>query len=159
VPISLNDLTVNFANIDGAELVEDWRWLVGTERLPILVTALGDVFLQDTSDGTVHLLSVGSGTVEQIASSVEEFRTLLNDEQFVVDNFVPKIVMELRALGERLAPNQLYSYKVPPVLGGKYSIDNLEPTDIRVHFSILGQTCRQVQGVPDGTPVGKPSRG
>ncbi len=153
MPITINDLTVNFSGIDAAEVVEDWRWLVGEHRLPILLTALGDAFLQDVTDGSVHLLSVGPGTIEQVAASFEEFNVLLNDKEFVVENFAPQIVVELRGLGQTLAPGQIYGYKVPPVLGGKYSTENLEPTDIRVHFSILGQTHRQLQNVPEGTPI------
>ena len=153
MPITLEDLTVNFADIDGVELVEDWLWLVGEHRLPILLTALGDAFLQDALDGSVHLLEVGPGTTKQVAVSVEEFKLLLNDKEFVVENFVPRIIVELRGLGQALAPDQIYGYKIPPVLGGKYSTENLEPTDIRIHFSILGQTHRQLQGVPEGTRI------
>jgi len=153
VPITLNDLTVNFAGIDGAELVQDWQWLVGERRLPVLLTALGDAFLQDVSDGSVHLLATGAGTTEQVAATSKEFAALLNDKEFVVENFAPEIVVELRALGLTLAPGQLYGYKIPPVLGGEYSTSNLEPTDIRIHFSLLGQTHRQLQGVPEGTAI------
>ena len=49
MPITLEDLTVNFAGIEGADLVEDWRWLVGEQRLPILLTALGTNFLRKLS--------------------------------------------------------------------------------------------------------------
>jgi hypothetical protein len=153
VPITIDDLTVNFSDIDGSELVEDWRWLVGDQRLPILLTALGDAFLQDVSDGSVHRLAVGPGTTDQVAASLEEFSALLDDREFVVENFAPRIVVELRGLGHALAPGQVYGYKVPPVLGGKYSTENLEPTDMRIHFSLLGQTHRQLQNVPEGTPI------
>ena len=153
LPLTMNDLTVNFAGIDRGSLVEEWRWLVGEQRLPILLTALGDAFLQDASDGSVHLLAAGPGKFEQVATSVEEFTSMLRDKEFVEENFVPRIVVEMRSLGHNLAPGQVYGYKVPPVLGGEYSIENLEPTDIGVHFSILGQAHRQLKGVPDGTTV------
>ena len=32
--------------------------------------------------------------------------------------------------GKILKETEVYSYKNPPVLGGDYSIDNIEPTDI-----------------------------
>lgn len=153
MPITIDDLTVNFSGIDASEIVEDWRWLVGGQRLPILLTALGDAFLQDVSDGSVHLLAVGPGTTEQVAASFEELRALLNDKEFVVENFAPRIVAELRGLGQTLFPGQIYGYKVPPVLGGKYSTENLEPTDILVHFSVLGQTHRHLQNVPEGASI------
>ena len=52
-----------------------------------------------------------------------------------------------------LAEGQIYSYKTPPVLGGEYSTDNLEPTGIAVHFSVLGQIHRQVKDLPPGTKI------
>jgi hypothetical protein len=52
-----------------------------------------------------------------------------------------------------LAQGQLYSYRVPPALGGEYSADNLEPTDISVHFSILGQINQRARNLPEVTEI------
>jgi hypothetical protein len=153
VPITLNDLTVNFAHLDRATLLSDWHWLIGDRRLPVLLTAIGDAFLQDTDDGTVHLLSSGEGTVQQVAENAVELQALLNTKDFVVEHFVPSLIVELRRDEQLLRPGQLYGYKIPPCLGGAYSSENLEPTDIEVHFSILGQTHRQTKGLEPGTPI------
>ena len=37
---------------DGSDLLEDWRWLIGTSAKPLLVSSIGDAFLED-ADG-VH---------------------------------------------------------------------------------------------------------
>lgn len=37
------------------------------------------------------------------------------------------------------------------VLGGDYSIENIDPVDISVHFAFTGQICEQISGLPDGT--------
>ena len=42
-----------------------------------------------------------------------------------------------------------------PVLGGDYSLENFEMTDISVHFSITGQICSQVKDLPERTRIGK----
>jgi hypothetical protein len=39
------------------------------------------------------------------------------------------------------------------VIGGEYSVDNIEPTDMNVHFAFSGQICQQVKDLPDGTKV------
>ena len=153
MPITLDDLTVNCAHLDRARILEDWIWLIGDRRLPILVTALGDAFVQDLDDGSVHLLSAGEGTIQRVADSGTNFEELLSDRDFVTENFVPDVIVELRGGGRTLPPGQVYGYKVPPHLGGDYSIDNLEPTDISVHFSVLGQLHRQTQSLPPGTPI------
>jgi Domain of unknown function (DUF1851) len=153
--ISLDDLTVRFDHLDGASLLEDWRWLVGDSMHVALISALGDTFLQDARDGSVHLLAAGSGDFLRIADNLEQFSELLGTPDFVVDQFAPGVVVEMRALGRPLVPGQVYGYKKPPALGGTYSTDNLEPTDISVHFSLLGQILRQVRDLPPGTPISR----
>lgn len=151
--ITMNDLTVNFQHLDREALLSDWRWLIGPTKQPILLAAIGDAYLQDAEDGTIHLLDVGGGALEQIADSVEEFQALLGDREFVTDSFVPSTIVQLRNAGKTLEPGQIYSYVHPPILGGAYSIENLTPTDIAVHYSVLGQVHEQVKDLPEGTPI------
>jgi Domain of unknown function (DUF1851) len=40
-----------------------------------------------------------------------------------------------------------------PMLGGEYSVENIEPVDISVHFALAGQICEQIKDLPDGTKV------
>lgn len=151
--MTLNDLTVNFTHLNRATLLSAWQWLIGTSKLPVLIAASGDAFVQDTSDGSVHVLDVGSGAMHQVASSFEEFQALLQDNDFVVDYFAVEMIGDLRASGCILKAGEIYSFKQPPVLGGDYVLSNIEPTDIEVHFSIAGQIHEQVAALPDGTPV------
>lgn len=69
--------------------------------------------------------------------------------------FVPQLIGDILTSGKRLAPSECFGYKVPPVLGGEVQPDNFEPTDLQVHFGILGQIHRQVKDLPPGTPIGK----
>ena len=62
--------------------------------------------------------------------------------------FIPQLVGDLIAGGKRLAPGQCYSYKIPPVLEGEIAPANFEPTDLSVHFSVLGQIHRQIKDTP-----------
>jgi hypothetical protein len=153
VALTLNDLTVNFSHLPRETLLQEWVWLIGTRRFPILITALGDAFVQDADDGSVHLLSAGAGTLSRVSEDVAAFRQRLADRTFVLDNFVPSIIETLRDSGKSLGHGQLYSYRVPPALGGEYSADNLEPTDISVHFSILGQINQRARNLPEGTGI------
>ena len=72
--LTLNDLTVSFAHLPRERLLQEWVWLIGARRLPILITALGDAFLQDVDDGSVHLLSAGPGTLGKVADDVATFQ-------------------------------------------------------------------------------------
>ena len=99
--LTWNELTVSADTYTQADLLSEWRWLLGTSYQIILVSSLGDIFQG----------------------------------------------------GLRLARGQCFSYRLPPMLGGVWEPANFEPTDLSVHFSILGQVCRQVRALPEGTPV------
>jgi hypothetical protein len=151
--MSLDDLTVNFGHLDRAELLSDWQWLLGTTKLPILVTAAGDTFVQDTEDNSVHFLDVASGELKRVAESPDEFSSLLEDRDFVMGHFSVELIADLRQAGRTLEPGQLYSFKKPTVLGGEYVLNNFEPASIEVHFSLLGQIHEQVRKLPPGTKI------
>ena len=151
--ITMNDLTVNFSHLDRDTLLEDWSWLIGPNKLPILVTAAGDAFVQDTYDGTVHFLDVGAGQMRPVAGDPDELHSLLANKEFVVNHLAVQMVRALIQSGMRLDAGQIYNFKVPPILGGKYALENVEVTDSAVHFSLTGQICRQAQDLPEGTPI------
>lgn len=151
--MDLNDLTVNFAHLDRQSLLEDWSWLIGNSRIPILLPASGDAFVQDTGTGAVYFLDVGAGALSTVATSFDEFISFLSDREFVMNYFAVEMVADLRYSGCLLSPGQIYSFKKPPVLGGDYVLSNIEPTDIEVHYSVAGQIHEQVSKLPEGTPI------
>ena len=146
------ELTVDFEHLDRERLLADWRWLTGTSKLPVLLAAIGDAFLQD-HDGSVHFLDTSAGELERAAGDAVSFGTMLRDPAFVTEHFAVDVVAELRANGLLLEPGQIYSFEQPPVLGGSFETANVEAADIEVHFSITGQIHEQVRDLPAGTPV------
>ncbi len=151
--MTLDDLTVNFEHLNRETLLEDWEWLIGEKKLPILLAASGDAFLQDTEDGTVHFLDVAANQVGLVAESANEFESLLSDRDFVGEYLSVQMVGDLRLKGLVLETGQIYSFIKPPTLGGPYALDNIEITDIEVHFSLNGQIGRQIKNLPPGTPI------
>jgi hypothetical protein len=151
--LTLDDLTVSIRHLDRATLLRDWRWLTGPTKLPVLVTALGNVFVRDAQDDTIHVLDAGPGTLTQVAGCLDEFRKHLRERDFVTEHFVPLIVIRMRERGVFLQPGQLYGFKKAPPLGGEYSPDNLEPTDIDVHFALLGQLHQRNRQPPEAAAI------
>jgi hypothetical protein len=137
--LTMEDLTVSISHLDRQALLRDWLWLVGPNKVPVLVTALGNAFLVDKETGAIYVLDAGPGTLQQVATSGDDFRARLRDKEFVIEQFAPIIVVRMRERGYTLTRGQLYSFRTPPALGGEYSPDNLEPTDIETHFATLGQ--------------------
>ena len=149
--LTWNDLTVSFEHLDRAKLLEDWQWLVGT-ALPIMVSSVGDAFLQ-TESGEIFWLLTGSAEIEKVADSFEEFQGKLQDHELVHDWFLISIVAQLKEQGLILEQGKLYGFKQLPALGGKYESDNFELTDIEVHFAMTGQMNFQIKDLPDGTQI------
>jgi hypothetical protein len=138
---------------DKPGILGDWTWLTGTGKRPLLLTAAGDAFVQDQGDGSVHFLNVSTAQIFQVAESAQAFDALLADPAFVEEYLCPHFVDHLRTLGKVLKRNQIYSYRVPLSLGGEVSADNVDVTNLEVHFSIAGQIARQIAGLPSGTPI------
>jgi hypothetical protein len=151
VPLTWNDLTVSFEHIDRTKLLEDWQWLVGSS-LPILITSVGDVFLQNEK-GEVYWLITGSAEFEKVADNYEEFQAKLNDNNLIHEWFLVPVVSQLKEQGVQLEQGKLYGFKKLPVLGGQYEAENFELTDIEVHFAMSGQMNFKIKDLPDGTKV------
>lgn len=155
--MTLNDLTVSFSHLNREGLLSEWQWLIGADKLPILLTASGDAFVQDINDGSVHILNTVEGDLQRIADSMDEFRLCLTDREFVGSHFSVQMVGDLRSLGCVLQRGQIYSFKHPPALGGEFDTGNIEVTDIEVHFSVSGQIHKQVSSLTPGTRIAKVS--
>lgn len=150
--ITWSDLTIPADGIDAAHLLDEWRWLVPKGLEPVVISALGDVFLQDEK-GRIFWLDTGWGQLTEVARDFEEFETLLKDEETAVEWFIPQLVGDLMQQGHELGRGQCFGFVVPPVLGGKIALDNFEPIDVNVHVGVLGQIHRQVKDLPPGTPI------
>jgi len=147
------ELTVEVTPASRASLLEDWTWLVGAGKVAIVVTPCGDAFLEDSSTHRVFFLDTQAAQLDPVAASRSELRDLLAEPEFIADKFCQDVVEEMRSKGERLVAGQVYSLKVPLVLGGRFRADNLEATDAQVHFSVLGHVQRQVKELPPGTSI------
>ena len=151
MPLTWDDLTVSFEHIDRTKLVEDWQWLVDSS-LPILITSVGDAFLQN-ENGEIYWLITGSAELQKVANSYEEFQAKLNDNNLIHEWFLVPVVSQLKERGVQLEQGKLYGFKQLPVLGGKYEAENFELTDIEVHFAMSGQMNFKIKDLPDGTKV------
>jgi hypothetical protein len=150
--ITWDDLTVNFADFQSEDLLKDWRWLIGDSAQPILISSVGDAFIQDET-GKILWLDTGGGEITEVASSYEVFQAELKDEEKVNEWFLAPIVAELKGLNIFLERRQCYSYKQLPIVGGQYEASNFQPADLSFHFAATGQLCFLLKDIPDGTQI------
>ena len=143
---------VNFDGFSVEKIVEEWKWLIGNNLTPILISCIGDLFLIDT-DEKIYWLNTGEGKIEFIAKNRNEFNDKLTDKTLVNELFMCDLVEQIFDSGILLAENQLLSFKKLPVIGGKYKVENFYKLTIEEHFSITGEIHRQLSSLPDGTEV------
>jgi hypothetical protein len=151
--ITLADLTVQLPEPARGRLLDDWVWLVEDARLPVLVTATGNAFVQRASTKEILFLDCTAGELTPVAEDPAAITARMQDPEFVREFLDVDTVAEMRKLGVRLSDGNVYSWKQPPILGGQRDASNLEPTDAEVHFAIAGQIHERVKDLPAGTPI------
>lgn len=150
--LTMNDLTINPGALNRETLLSDWAWAMEEPMLPVMLTAMGDVFAQGKS-GAVYFMDIAAGKIERVAPNGDAFRALLTDAAFVTAKMRPERILRLRKMGLTLGPGQVYGYQQPPALGGSETPDNTEATDVAVHIGMNGQIHRQIKDLPPGTPI------
>ena len=149
---SVNDYLIDHSNFDWDSLLTEWKPILPESFTVWLMNRFGDLFLV-TDDGSVHQLDVGMGSFEKVADSQNHFADLCEDPENVSDWLMIPLVDELEAAGLSLSPNQCYTYRQIPVVGGDYSVENTTVTDIAHHLNGLGRIHSQVRNLPDGSLV------
>jgi hypothetical protein len=148
----LDDLTVKFDMDSGHRLTENWTWLIGVDKTPVIVSAIGDMFLKDKAD-KIYWLDVGGGEFKEVADGLPDFEEKLKNIETVDEWFLIDLTTALRLSDKKLKHGQLYSYKKLPIIGGDYTVDNFAPLDIEGHFRFTGHFHKQIKDLPDGTIV------
>lgn len=150
--MAITDYLIDQQGHEWSSMLSEWHWLLPENLTVWMVNRFCDViFVKE--DGTVHLLDSGAGTVKELAASRESFFTLVDQGDNADNWFLLSLTDQCTASGLTLAPGQCYSFKVPPVLGGKYELENIVPADLAVTFSFLAQIHLQTKDLLDGTPI------
>jgi hypothetical protein len=150
--VNINDYLIDQRGKDWAKLLSVWSGLLPEYFTLWLVNRFGDLFVV-LDDGSVHMLDVGHASLKRLADSRDQFAELLD-----VDNnantwlMIPLVDKCVRAL-PALKPSQCYGYKNPPLLGGKYAVENCAALEIAEHYSFLAHIHEQTKDLPEGAQV------
>ena len=150
--MDIGDYLIDPRGKNWSQLLSPWSGTIPPQFTLWLVNKLGDLFVV-IEDGSVHMLDVGSGVVTRLADSRDHFADLLgqgdNAGRWLLLSLVDECASELPPLTDA----QCYGFKIPPLLGGKYTLDNIEPTSLAIHYSLLADIHRQTKDLPDGTKI------
>jgi hypothetical protein len=150
--MQLTNLIKDISKIDTEDICSDWQWLLKNQKSVILVSSIGDIFLLGNDD-SVYWLQTDGGILTKVAENVTQFEIFLSEPDKIHNWFLPLLIDKLINAGKILKDSEVYSLKTMGVLGGDYSVENIQPTDISVHFALTGQISRQISDLPDGTKV------
>ncbi len=150
--MNVQDYLIEQSGKDWGELLSGWAGTLPASFTVWLVNRFGDVFAV-FEDGSVHMLDVGTGMVRRLADSRDDFATQIDAGDNANNWLMTPLVDQCVAAGVTLSEDQCYGYKIPPILGGKYAVENVAPTNLSVHYSLLADIYRQTKDLPDGTRI------
>jgi hypothetical protein len=148
----LQDYTIDHRGFDWPDLLAPWAWLLPRELTVWIMNRFGDLFLVMT-DGSVHMLDVGGGSLKRIADSRDNFALRIDEGDNANDWLMIPLVDQLVQAGRRLQVGECYSYWQLPLLGGDYTLENTRVVTIDHHYKAFGPIHEKLKDVPDGTRV------
>ena len=136
-------LTKTFGQLTLDRALESWRWLGVEGKTPVLSSLFGDVILQDSTG--YWFLDMVEGTLSRPWSSHPEIQATLESERGQDQYLLGGLALAADGAGLKLEENEIYAFKVPPVLGGPFDLANLEVADFVVSVNLLGQLHDQIR--------------
>lgn len=152
MPPRVLPLNIELSNLNLADLLAEWRWVVPADYTAIQMTKFGDWFFADPV-GRVFLLDLIEGNLCQVASSVAEYNQLKNTSDKQTDWFLDGLVFRCDSEGLQLHEGECYGWKIHPMIGGKFEFANIQIFSLRVYQPLMGQLLRQWNQLEPGDPI------
>ncbi len=150
--MNIHDYLIDDSGCDWPRMLEHWRWRLPPRFKVWLVNRFGDLFLI-LPDETVHRLDIGDGVLSKVAENREEFYRKTDDVNIINDWFLIPLADDLVAAGKTLNPGQCYCYRILPVLGGGYDVDDFVIKDLAYLYAAFGPIHERIKDLPDGTKI------
>jgi hypothetical protein len=147
------DLTKRFGDREFATALESWAWL-GLEGLaPRFTSLFGDVFFE-AGDGSWWFLDTFEGELLRPWESYTDLAAELDTEQGRDDRLMATLAIgAYHRRGLRLEGSQIYAYAPPPIVTGRFDVDEIQIFDFAVVVNLAGQLHRQLRDKPAGYTV------
>lgn len=139
----MREIAIDCEGLDWKPLLSDWRWLVPADHVPMLLGAFGDWIIAGP-DGTVWNLDLLEGRYERIAADASQFHEAAAEEanmnRWLTADWAT-MAFERGLFPER---DECLGWKIHPILGGPFSIENIEVFRLTVYQSLMAQMHRQI---------------
>lgn len=131
---------------------ENWSWtgLIASNILKI--NNFGNIIVQDTK-GTIWRIIPEDLSCLIISENIIDFEIIKKTEEFSIDWEMENLIELASSKFGLLSNNEKYCLKIPSILGGTYTHDNLGKISFSELISASGNLARQIKDMPDGTEV------
>jgi hypothetical protein len=150
--MDVSDYLIEHEQIDWPSILAGWAWLLPAEFTVWLMNRYGDLFLV-FEDDSVHLMDVANGSLDRLADNRDDFCQRIDQGNNANDWLMIPLVDRLVAAEKDLAPGRCYSFVIPPILGGDYTVGNTATLGVAEHFEVYAAIHKQLRDLPDGTKV------
>jgi len=134
------------------EIKDAWGW-VGIDPQEIVVeNEFGNLIVKD-SKNRFWRLCPEDVYCEVVAESIEEYNTLIKDEEFLEDWFMSAMVEHAKNTLGKLEPGYKYYMVIPGVLGGEYGGSNVKTAPLHEIIRFSGDLGRQIKDLPDDEQI------
>ena len=134
------------------EIRDAWNW-VGLEPEEVVIeNEFGNLVVKDTSNKFWRLCPEDV-YCEVIAENIEQYNTIIKDEEFLEDWFMSAMVQEAENTLGTLEPGYKYHMVIPGVLGGEYGGTNIKVAPLVEIIRFSGDLGKQIKDLPEGAEI------
>jgi hypothetical protein len=131
---------------------QGWGWKLGKPLKVVATNRFGNV-LVEIAGGRFFRIVPEDLACEEFAHSKAELDKKMEDEAFIRDWEMVRLVERAEASLGEAGNGRVYYLVIPSVLGGAYSVENIRTIPHHELLSCSGDIARQMVGVPDGAQV------
>lgn len=150
-PRPIFQLTKNFSPDVYTRALESWAWLDLTHKTPFATSLFGDVFF--VSHDGYWFLDQLEGSLSKVATTRDDLLTVWGSPEGQDHYLLGGLAHSAAVRGLSLKDSEVYTFEIPPILGGKRDLANVRVMDFVVALNIAGQSHDQVRKLPPGTEI------
>tara|TARA_R110001592_G_scaffold361526_1_gene672382 strand:+ start:626 stop:1075 length:450 start_codon:yes stop_codon:yes gene_type:complete len=134
------------------EIEEAWGWVGIKPQEVVIENEFGNLIVKDFDDKFWRICPEDV-YCEVVAESIEEYNTLIKNEEFLEDWFMSAMVTEAEQNLGVLEPGYKYHMVIPGVLGGEYGGKNVKVAPLIELIKFSGDLGKQIEELPEGAQI------
>jgi hypothetical protein len=131
---------------------EAWGWVGLNPEEVVGENDFGNLMIKDKA-GCYWRLVPEDLKCTIVAKSREELDRLSQDQEFLADWYMSRLVEDARKELGDLTEGRKYCLTIPGALGGRYDVSNVRTIELSELIGVSGDIARQIRDMPDGASV------